>query len=75
MHHYRVIQSLAFTIGADSALVDQLDEFRKKRNIGGYERAGYVSDQEAEEIVALASALRRTVEEWLRQNHPGLLEG
>jgi hypothetical protein len=32
-HHYRVIQSLRETIGADVALVNALDAFRKKRNI------------------------------------------
>jgi len=36
-HHYRTIQSLAHTIGADSALVAHFDAFRKKRNIAGYE--------------------------------------
>ena len=46
-HHYRVIQSLALTIGADADLVETFDQFRKKRNIGGYERAGLVTDQEA----------------------------
>ncbi len=39
-HHYRVIQSLAYTIGLDSNVVAQLDAFRKKRNISDYERAG-----------------------------------
>ena len=39
-HHYRVIQSLRLTIGAPVTLVSQLDAFRKKRNIGGYDRAG-----------------------------------
>ena len=39
-HHYRVIQSLPHTIGADAKLVAQLDAFRKKRNVGDYERAG-----------------------------------
>ena len=38
-HHFRVIQSLAHTIGAASDTVAKLDQFRKKRNIGGYERA------------------------------------
>ena len=33
-HHYRVLQSLALTIGADAALVHQLDQFRRKRNLG-----------------------------------------
>ena len=35
-HHYRAIQSLAFTIGADAAMVSKLDQFRKKRNLGEY---------------------------------------
>lgn len=72
-HHYRVIQSLAFTIGADKGLVAQFDQFRKKRNIGGYERAGLVSDQEADAMLALARQLRTDVEKWLRDNHPPLL--
>jgi hypothetical protein len=66
-HHYRVVQSLAYTIGATSDIVTRLDRFRKKRNIGGYERAGSVSDQEAEEMIALANQLRRDVETWLRR--------
>lgn len=73
-HHYRVIQSLAYTIRAKSSLVHQLDRFRKKRNIIDYERAGTVSDQEAKEIFALAMALRQSVETWLRRNHAELLK-
>lgn len=72
-HHYRVIQSLAHTIGADSRLIAQLDAFRKKRNIGEYERAGRVSDREAQEILALAKKVRGHVDAWLRENHPQLL--
>jgi hypothetical protein len=65
-HHYRVIQSLALTIGADARLVRQFDLFRKKRNIGGYERAGTVSDQEAKEMIALAEQIRQEVMDWLK---------
>jgi len=72
-HHYWVIQSLAYTVGAKSSQVRQLDSFRKKRNISDYERAGAVSAQEAEEMFTLAKTLRNTVTEWLRQNHPQLL--
>ena len=75
MHHYRVIHSLELTIAASSSVVDQLEAFRKKRNIGGYERAGQISDQEASEMIALASALRASVKEWLARNHPALLPG
>jgi uncharacterized protein (UPF0332 family) len=72
-HHYRVIQSLAYTIKADASLIAQLDKFRKKRNIGSYERAGAVSKQEAKEMFALAKNLRDKVEKWLRSYHPELL--
>jgi len=71
-HHYRAIQSLAYTIKADKKLIAQLDRFRKKRNISGYERAGVVSEQEAREIFSLAKNLRDEVEKWLRSNHPDL---
>src|SRR5438132_337998 len=63
-HHYRVIQSLAHTVAADSALLLQFEQFRKKRNIGGYERAGLISDHEALEMIKLARGLRATVETW-----------
>jgi hypothetical protein len=72
-HHYRVIQSLAHTIGAPVSQIDQLERFRKKRNIGGYERAGSISDQEAQEMITLAQQLRQKVEEWLKANHSDLV--
>lgn len=73
-HHYRIIQSLAHTIAAPASLIAQFDQFRKKRNIGGYERAGVASDQEAEEMFALAKKIRDDVAAWLRKNHPELME-
>lgn len=72
-HHYRVIQSLALTITADVGLVRQLDLFRKKRNIGGYERAGTVSYQEASEMIALADQIRQDVKSWLKSQRSDLL--
>lgn len=72
-HHYRVIQSLALTIIADAGLVRQLDLFRKKRNVGRYERAGTVSYQEASEIIALADRIRQEVENWLKSQRSDLL--
>lgn len=73
-HHYRAIQSLAHTIEADAGLIVQFDQFRKKRNIGGYERIEAVSAQEAEEMLSLARRLRREVEEWIQEEHPDLLD-
>lgn len=73
-HHYRVVKSLAYTIGADANVVARLDRFRKKRNISDYERAGSVSDQEVEEMLALAENLNDSVIKWLKDNHPELVE-
>ncbi|MHB1293912.1 MAG: hypothetical protein ACYC4R_02845 [Anaerolineae bacterium] len=72
-HHYHVIQSLALTIGAGSSTVAQMDGFRRKRNLGAYERAGLASDQEAQEMIALAIDLRARVMRWLESTHPELL--
>jgi hypothetical protein len=73
-HHYRVIQSLRFTIKADTTLITRFDKFRKKRNIGGYERAWAVSDQEASEMLVLARELREEIEGWLRKHHSNLFK-
>ncbi len=72
-HHYRTIQSLALTIGWPAAKVERFDRFRKKRNIGGYETAGVVSEQEAREMHELAVGLRDDVLAWLRKHHPKLV--
>jgi uncharacterized protein (UPF0332 family) len=70
--HYRLIQSLAFTVNTDPAIIKQMDKFRQKRNISDYERAGLVTEQEAEEMITLAKQLRDDVEQWLRVHHPEL---
>ena len=72
-HHYRVIQSLAHTIQAKPNLINQLDKFRKKRNIGGYEAAGRISKQEADEMKKLAKDLYDQIITWLHQNHANLM--
>ena len=72
-HHFRAIQSLAFTLGCDDQLIAQLDAFRKKRNISDYERAGSVSAQEAQEVFNLAKTLRDQLTRWLQEAHPDLL--
>lgn len=73
-HHYRIIQSLVYTIKADTELVALFDQFRKKRNISGYDHVGMISNQEATEMFDLARRLRRNVEEWLCANYPDLME-
>lgn len=74
VHHYRVIQSLTQTIDAEIEIVVQFDQFRKKRNIGGYEQAGLISVQESNEMVELANELKEIVFRWMQANHPELLK-
>ena len=72
-HHMRVIQSLEFTVGWDKVLITALDGCRRKRNISDYERAGFVSEGEAEEMLALAKRLREDVLDWIREKHPAMV--
>jgi hypothetical protein len=69
---YRVIHSLRETVGAEAAVVNTLDAFRKKRNITGYERAGLVSDADAEAMRKLAIRLRDDIIAWMRKHHAQL---
>lgn len=73
-HHYRVVQSLAHTVGAESGLIRELDALRKKRNLSEYERAGAVSNHEADRAVVLARELHGCVREWLSERHAELVE-
>lgn len=67
--HFRIIQSLEFTLALEKSEIDKLDQFRKKRNISDYERAGLVSESEVAEAISLARRLRKQAEEWIRSNH------
>jgi hypothetical protein len=69
-YHYYVIQSLALTVGLEEKTIRSLDKLRRKRNISDYERPGLVSEQEAQEMLEIATQIRRVVEEWIRKNHP-----
>jgi hypothetical protein len=71
-HHYRVIQSLELTIGADVAVIRQFDILRKKRNIADYERADTISDTEANQMRRLAERLRKDVLTWISSQCPDL---
>jgi hypothetical protein len=72
--HYLTLQSVAHTIGADAKLVARLDAFRKKRNVGDYERVGLTSSKEAAELREIAKDLRDRVRSWIQQSRPELLE-
>jgi hypothetical protein len=72
-HHYRVIQSLEFTLAPEPKIIDTFDAFRKKRNVSNYDLAGAVSDTEAAEMFTLATELRQRIENWIRATRPELL--
>jgi hypothetical protein len=71
-YHYYVIESLSFTLQLEGRVIRRLHKLRRKRNISDYERAGLVTEQEAEEMIALAKQLRDDVEQWLRAHYPSL---
>ena len=71
-HHYRVIQSLKFTLRTKDKIVKKLDAFRKKRNVSEYNHAGAVTAIELDEISVLAGNLRKSVEAWIVAEFPGL---
>jgi len=73
-HHYYTIESLSLTLALDSKLVHRLHAFSKKRSISSYDTTGTISDREFEEMVDMAEDLRQRVKEWLKANHPELLE-
>ncbi len=73
-HHFRVIESLALTLGSQfQTSSDRLNEFRKKRNISTYARPGVTSEKEVAEMMNLARNLRTQLKTWLKANNPTLL--
>ena len=71
--HYRVIQSLEYTIGLDSGAIGRMNALHKKRNVVSYTSAGAASEDEADEMLRLAKNVRERVEQWLRDKTPELL--
>lgn len=69
--HYRTIEALEFSIDPQKKLVPQLDALRRKRNLGSYDDYGLVSQGEADHCGKMAVRVRKEVEEWIRQEHPG----
>jgi hypothetical protein len=73
-YHYYLIQSLSLTLQLDESIIRRLDKLRRKRNISDYERTGFVTEQEAQEMVELAIQIRQQVQAWIRESHPELSE-
>lgn len=72
-HHYRVIQSLSYTLALERGLVSYLETSRKKRNKANYATAGVASDKEADELLDAALKLKVNLNSWLASKHPHLI--
>jgi hypothetical protein len=72
-HHMRTIETLEYTIQADSKTVRRILAFSKKRNIASYDSAGSISNEELKQILATSESLQDAVQTWLKAAHPELL--
>lgn len=72
-HHQTMIQSLPLTLGlrSDDWLV--LDALRRKRNVNDY-TGDPIDPESVRECIARAEALLATTRQWIKVNHPALLE-
>lgn len=73
-HHWATFHVLPEILGPQTqARADFLDHCRSKRNLADYDRAGEISEREAEEILLEARAFREELLAWLRNNHRTLV--
>lgn len=72
-HHWITLTALPEVKGSEAqSRADFLNACRLKRNRTDYDRAGIISDAEANEILMEAQAFKADLLEWLRQFHPHL---
>ena len=71
--HQTTFVALRIALGTTiNSTVSYLERCRRKRNELSYDMAGVVTDTEAGEIFAQATALQKTIEEWIARNYPHL---
>jgi hypothetical protein len=74
-HHRTTFESLPLAMGPDfTPLARYFDLCRRKRNVVDYDLASTVSETETIELIEKANEFRRSVENWIRDNHPGLAD-
>ena len=72
--HYNTFLAVEAAIGSSAAaLAAYLDNCRVKRNELSYDAANLVSESDGDELLDRARELRVLVEDWIAQNHPGLV--
>lgn len=73
--HFRTLQSLPLILGSEhKGDADYLDTCRKTRNTAEYESAGVATNAEAKELIDFTKRLRQDVLNWLKKNHPELIQ-
>ncbi|MBN1274257.1 MAG: hypothetical protein JXB26_18500 [Candidatus Aminicenantes bacterium] len=73
--HYRVIQAISLIMGNQlNPIRDYLDSCRRKRNTSEYDAVGTVSEKEFNDLIRTARDFKIQVIDWLRKNHPDLIE-
>ena len=72
--HMRTIETLEYTIQADSKTIRKIMAFSKKRNVASYDSAGSISNEELKQILVTAESLLDTVQTWLKATHPELMK-
>jgi hypothetical protein len=73
-HHYYAIQSLQYTVGLDTQALRHIESIGKKRATADYVRVGEVSESMVLETIAFAEGVCSRVIDWIRTEHPTLLE-
>lgn len=74
-HHFTVFQAMKESMGDDYAdLADYFDACRVKRNVTDYDRAGGISEVEADELLKEASQFREIIVNWLKSYYPRFLK-
>jgi len=72
-HHWTTFHVLPEIMGPQTqARADYFDSCRSKRNVTDYDRAGEISEHDAEEILAEAKTFRKELLAWLKVNHSTL---
>ena len=73
-HHATTLAALQeMDIPELSTYSDYFDGCRSKRNVTDYDRAGEITETEAEELLREASAFYGVVRAWLQAHHPDLV--
>ncbi len=57
-HHWRLIESLEFTLGLEAPNIKELQDYRRKRSLSIYEQSGIISEVEAEGALTAARRLQ-----------------